>query len=101
MKYCGDSDCERGGCNGEARRLSISAAICDGGATKPVRPPRHKMNNCSISSGSYSLVNPAPPISGGSPRATLRLLTARNGCRHGSDLNNPSYLPSLSRGNGS
>ena len=50
----GSSDCERGGCDDEARRLSISAAICDGGATKSARSPRHKMNRDDFSTGSGS-----------------------------------------------
>ena len=46
------SICERGGCNGEARRLSISTVICDGGATKPVRSSRRKLDNWNFSTGS-------------------------------------------------
>src|SRR5258705_8474034 len=42
LKKCDCSVCERGGRNDEARRLSISAAICDGGVTTSVRPPRRK-----------------------------------------------------------
>src|SRR3954469_2636073 len=52
LKNCGISDCERGGCDDEARRPSISAGICKGGATTSARPPRHKMNCCSFSTGS-------------------------------------------------
>src|SRR6185295_7214305 len=55
LKNPSGSVCERGGCNDEARRLSISAVICDGGATKSVRLPRRKMNGWSFSTGSWEL----------------------------------------------
>src|SRR5690349_17349308 len=37
LKYGGVSDCERGGCDDEARRPSMSAGICKGGATTSAR----------------------------------------------------------------
>src|SRR5947209_15698278 len=37
LNNCGISDCERGGCDDEARRPSISAVICKEGATKSAR----------------------------------------------------------------
>ena len=52
LKKSDGSVCERGGRKDEAQRLSISAAICEGGATKSVRPPRRKMNGRSLSTGS-------------------------------------------------
>ena len=53
LKNCDGSDCERGERDGEARRPSISAVICKGGATKSARPPRRNMNCCGFSTGSY------------------------------------------------
>src|SRR5262245_22896191 len=52
MKNYGYSDCERGGCDDEARRLNISAVIYDGGVTKSACPPRHQMDRSSLSSDS-------------------------------------------------
>src|SRR5438067_11635523 len=81
LKNYGSLDCERGGCDDEARRPSISAVICKGDLrshgngpqgmqafaagrqaegcghgpsqpTKSARPPRHKMNCCSVSTDS-------------------------------------------------
>src|SRR5256885_1462568 len=57
----GRLDCERGGCDDEARRPSISVVICKGGATKSARPPHHKMNCCSFSTDSQ--VPPSPDTS--------------------------------------
>jgi len=54
LKNYGTSDCERGGCDDEARRPSISAAICERGVTKSARPPRHKMNRWNFSTGSWA-----------------------------------------------
>src|SRR5438874_4867890 len=53
LKNYGSLDCERGGCDDEARRASISVVICKRGATKSARPPRHKMNCCSFSTDSW------------------------------------------------
>jgi len=52
LKHYGISDCERGGCDDEARRPSISAVICEGEVTKSARPPRHKMKWCGFSTDS-------------------------------------------------
>ena len=53
LKNCGSSVCEGGGCNDEARRLSISVAICNGGATKSVHSPRRKVSCWNFSTDSW------------------------------------------------
>src|SRR5205085_10348800 len=73
LKNYGSLDCERGGCDDEARRPSISVVICQGGATKSARPPRHKMNCCSFSTDSLGagacrhIIAASPATNSGSP----------------------------------
>src|SRR5256885_11606489 len=84
LKNYDSLDCERGGCDDEARRPGISVVICKGGATKSARPPRHKVNCCSFSTDSW--------VHGQESRSC-----PRPGCPSArpsrSDIRFPSYSP--------